>query len=218
MARPTGEPEGILRLLLAERLQQIKERYASVEEFVERAGIDSKNLYVLLKGQGNPKLETIERLAHRFGMSVFDFLGMSPQFPQCMRDHYSIDYDELVRVARSRSKKRTRGEPEGILSLLVAARLEQIKKRYENYEEFLERSSVSRGSLHYYMANVGRNLQLETLEKMAHGFGMTVFEFLGMSPKFAENMRDRHLIDYRKLVELARSNTRADYQREAYVG
>ena len=69
-----------IRENLAKNLKEImKERKMSLDEFADLLGISRSMLQVYLKAEGNPRLDTLEEIAKKLGISVFDIIGAPPR-------------------------------------------------------------------------------------------------------------------------------------------
>ena len=69
-----------IRENFSENLKEImKERKMSLDEFADFLGISRSMLQVYLKGEGNPRLDTLEEIAKKLEISVFELLGVPPR-------------------------------------------------------------------------------------------------------------------------------------------
>ena len=69
-----------IRENLAKNLKEImKERKMSLDEFADLLGISRSILQVYLKCEGNPRLDTLEEIAKKLEISVFELLGVPPR-------------------------------------------------------------------------------------------------------------------------------------------
>lgn len=85
----------MLAQILAIRLQQLEAQSSDAESFIKRLGIGRGTYFDLVRGQGNPTLRTIERVAAKLDQSVFELVGLTDADVRRATKRVGIDYDEL---------------------------------------------------------------------------------------------------------------------------
>ncbi len=115
--KPIESDHSILAEMLAIRLQQLEVENGGMEAFFPKTGLARGTYYTTVRGVGNPTLKTIERIATKLNMTVFELLGFEADDARRALKKNGVDYDDLAsaivkknqadrRVARqSRSKK-----------------------------------------------------------------------------------------------------------------
>ena len=68
-----------IRENLAENLKTHMKNFNLQEEFAGYLGISHSMLQVYLKGEGNPRFDTLEEIAKKLEISVFELLGVPPR-------------------------------------------------------------------------------------------------------------------------------------------
>ncbi|KPH83087.1 XRE family transcriptional regulator [Bosea vaviloviae] len=93
--KPREGEHSILAQILAIRLQQLEAQSPDVESFIAKLGLGRGTYFDLLRGQGNPTLRTIERVAARLDQSLFELVGLTDADLRHATKRVGIDYDEL---------------------------------------------------------------------------------------------------------------------------
>ena len=91
-----------IRENLAKNLKEItKERKMSLDEFADLLGISRSMLQVYLKGEGNPRLDTLEEIAKKLRISVFDIIGVPPREERVSLKDIRVMLEALVEGYRN---------------------------------------------------------------------------------------------------------------------
>lgn len=85
----------MLAQIIAIRLRQLEAQSPDVESFIAKLGVGRGTFFDLLRGQGNPTLRTIEKVAARLDQSLFDLVGLTDAEVRRATKRVGIDYDEL---------------------------------------------------------------------------------------------------------------------------
>ena len=93
--KPREGEHSILAHILAIRLQQLEAQSSDAESFIAKLGVGRGTSFDLLRGQGNPTLRTIERVASRLDQSLFELVGLTDADLRRATKRVGIDYDEL---------------------------------------------------------------------------------------------------------------------------
>ncbi len=118
MAKTPNPREGeqsILNEMLAMRLQQLEAESGDFEAFFEKLGIGRGTYFALSRAKGNPTLRTIERIAARLNMSVFELLGFRDDDARRALKRNGVDYDELASALAEKSRADERIAAQGRL-------------------------------------------------------------------------------------------------------
>src|SRR4051812_14159098 len=73
--KPQPVDHSVLNEMLAIRLQQLEIENGGMEAFLPKTGLARGTYYTMLRGIGNPRLKTMERIATKLKMTLFEFLG-----------------------------------------------------------------------------------------------------------------------------------------------
>jgi transcriptional regulator with XRE-family HTH domain len=101
---PREGEQSILGEMLAMRLQQLEAESNDFEAFFAKLGIGRGTYFALVRAKGNPTLHTIERIAARLNMSVFELLGFSDADARRALKRNGVDYDELTSALAEKSR------------------------------------------------------------------------------------------------------------------
>jgi len=94
--KPLPIDHSILNEMLAIRLQQLEIENGGMEAFLPKTGLARGTYYTILRGIGNPTLQTMERIASSLNMSVLELLGFEVGDARRALKKSGVDYDELV--------------------------------------------------------------------------------------------------------------------------
>lgn len=94
--RRKAAPERQLVLLLGKRLESLAAAHGTVESFIRKLGLSQGTYYNIVTGRGNPTADSIEKMARRLGMSVFDLLGIPSALVHKELAQKGIVIDDLV--------------------------------------------------------------------------------------------------------------------------
>lgn len=106
--KPREGEHSILAQILAIRLQQLEAQSSDVESFIKQIGVGRGTYFDLVRGQGNPTLRTIERVAARLDQSLFDLVGLTDADVRRATKRVGIDYDELKAALAERKTAESR--------------------------------------------------------------------------------------------------------------
>jgi transcriptional regulator with XRE-family HTH domain len=97
MARkPIDVSHSILGEMLAIKLQQLEDENGGTEAFFPKTGLARGTYYTVLRGIGNPTFRTLERIATKLNMNVFELLGFQVEDARRALKRNGVDYDELA--------------------------------------------------------------------------------------------------------------------------
>lgn len=96
--------QSILNEMLAMRLQELEAKSNDSPGFISKLGIGKGTYYDVSRAKGNPTLRTIERIAARLNMSVFELLGFSEADARRALKRNGVDYDELTSALAEKTK------------------------------------------------------------------------------------------------------------------
>lgn len=68
---PSSAPRSLSAALREGLLKAVETSPLSKEELAEKAGLSRKSLYNLLEGRADPRLSSVEALAHALGLDLF---------------------------------------------------------------------------------------------------------------------------------------------------
>ncbi|MBX9910619.1 MAG: XRE family transcriptional regulator [Beijerinckiaceae bacterium] len=102
--RPREGELSILNEMLAMRLQELEAKSNDSAAFIGTLGIGKGTYYDISRAKGNPTFRTIERIAARLNMSVFELLGFNEDDARRALKRNGVDYDELTSAIADRSK------------------------------------------------------------------------------------------------------------------
>ena len=105
-----------------------------------------------------------------------------------------------------------------LLTTLVLARMQQCEAKFATLGEFIEAIGVSE-STYWLLRKRASNLTIETLERIAGGLDMTVFELMGNIDK--ETLRKRAAlvgIDVKAVEKTIEKMEAASSELESFVG
>lgn len=93
-----------LAALLAIRVEQLAQEHGDLSAFLKKAGISPGTYYILIRGDGNPTLDTIEMIAKGLGISVWELIGLSDATVRSDLSSHDIDLDAIEAANKSRAK------------------------------------------------------------------------------------------------------------------
>ncbi|MCA0422491.1 MAG: helix-turn-helix domain-containing protein [Proteobacteria bacterium] len=118
-----------LAALLAIRVEQLAQAYGDLGAFQKKAGISPGTYYILIRGDGNPTLDTIEMIAKGLGMSVWDLLGLDTAIVKSAVAEHGIDLDAIEAANKARAKAFAKLDGQRVQGKkAVAAKLSGLKK------------------------------------------------------------------------------------------
>ena len=99
-----------------------------------------------------------------------------------------------------------------ILPALVGVRLEQLAAAYPDTTTFAKKVGISVVT-YYSLINGTGNPTALTLERIAHGLGISVWKLLGISDEAVAKELKSHHIDFEELCDTVRQQARLSDQR-----
>ncbi|UVK48551.1 XRE family transcriptional regulator (plasmid) [Mesorhizobium sp. AR07] len=102
--KPQPLDHSILNEMLALHLQQLEIDNGGMEAFLPKTGLARGTYYTMLRGIGNPTLKTIERIASKLNMTVFELLGFEIDDARRALKKRGVDYDELTSAIRKKDE------------------------------------------------------------------------------------------------------------------
>ena len=95
-----------MHLWLMIRLHQISKRHDTFDAFLRSSGISKGTLWKLMRGEGNPTISLLQRIADSQKMSFIELLGLDPENVRKDLEKVGIDAEQLA--AFSKGEKRSR--------------------------------------------------------------------------------------------------------------
>jgi transcriptional regulator with XRE-family HTH domain len=102
--KPQSVDHSILNEMLALRLQQLEIENGGMEAFLPKTGLARGTYYTMLRGIGNPTLKTMERIASKLNMTVFELLGFEIDDARRALKKRGVDYDDLTSAIRKKDE------------------------------------------------------------------------------------------------------------------
>ena len=102
--KPQSVDHSILNEMLALRLQQLEIENGGMEAFLPKTGLARGTYYTMLRGIGNPTLKTMERIATKLNMTVFELIGFEIDDARRALKKRGVDYDELSSAIRKKDE------------------------------------------------------------------------------------------------------------------
>lgn len=96
-----------------------------------------------------------------------------------------------------------------MLNEMLAIRLQQLEVENGGMEAFLPKTGLARGTYYTILRGIG-NPTLRTMERIAAGLNMTVFELLGFEVSDAKRALQKSGVDYDELASAIAKKNRAD--------
>lgn len=93
-----------LAALLAIRVEQLAQEHGDLAAFLKKAGISPGTYYILIRGDGNPTLDTIEMVAKGLGISVWDLIGLNTTMVKSALAEHEIDLDAIEAANKARAR------------------------------------------------------------------------------------------------------------------
>jgi transcriptional regulator with XRE-family HTH domain len=94
--------EKTLASVLGIRLEQLAADHEDLANFLAKVGISPGTYYLLVKGDANPTLDTLELIAKGLGLSVWELLGLNDGVVKKALDARDIDLDAIKASSRAR--------------------------------------------------------------------------------------------------------------------
>ena len=101
---PLPLDHSILNEMLKLRLQQLEIENGGMEAFFPKTGLARQTYYTMLRGIGNPTIKTIERMAAKLNMTVFELLGFEVDDARRALKKRGVDYDDLNSAIRKKDE------------------------------------------------------------------------------------------------------------------
>jgi transcriptional regulator with XRE-family HTH domain len=93
-----------LAALLAIRVEQLAQEHGDLAAFLKKAGISPGTYYILIRGDGNPTLDTIEMIAKGLGISVWELIGLDDMLVKYALSTKSIDLEAIKASNKARAE------------------------------------------------------------------------------------------------------------------
>ena len=93
-----------LAALLAIRMEQLAQDHGDLASFLTKAGISTGTYYILLRGDGNPTLDTVEMIAKGLGLSVWELIGLDDSLVKYALATKSIDLEAIKASNKARAE------------------------------------------------------------------------------------------------------------------
>lgn len=94
--------EKTLASVLGIRLEQLAADHEDLASFLAKVGISPGTYYLLVKGDANPTLDTLELIAKGLGLSVWELLGLNDGVVKKALDARDIDLEAIKASSRAR--------------------------------------------------------------------------------------------------------------------
>ena len=94
--------EKTLASVLGIRLEQLAADHEDLASFLAKVGISPGTFYLLVKGDANPTLDTLELIAKGLGLSVWELLGLNDGVVKKALDARDIDLEAIKASSRAR--------------------------------------------------------------------------------------------------------------------
>jgi len=94
--------EKTLASVLGIRLEQLAAEHDDLASFLAKVGISPGTYYLLVKGDANPTLDTLELIAKGLGLSVWELLGLNDGVVKKALDARDIDLEAIKASSRAR--------------------------------------------------------------------------------------------------------------------
>ena len=94
--------EKTLASVLGIRLEQLAAEHDDLASFLAKVGISPGTYYLLVKGDANPTLDTLELIAKGLGLSVWELLGLNDGIVKKALDARDIDLEAIKASSRAR--------------------------------------------------------------------------------------------------------------------
>ena len=94
--------EKTLASVLGIRLEQLAADHDDLASFLAKVGISPGTYYLLVKGDANPTLDTLELIAKGLGLSVWELLGLNDGVVKKALDARDIDLEAIKASSRAR--------------------------------------------------------------------------------------------------------------------
>lgn len=115
--------EKTLASVLGIRLEQLAAGHDDLASFLAKVGISPGTYYLLVKGDANPTLDTLELIAKGLGISVWELFGIDDDVVKKSLAAHDIDLDAIKASSRARVEA---------LAQLESQRVEFKKKSTEH--------------------------------------------------------------------------------------
>ncbi len=100
--RGAAEPRKDLASVLGIRLEQLAAEHDDLASFLAKVGISPGTYYLLIKGDANPTLDTLELIAKGLGLSVWELLGLNDGVVKKALEARDIDLEAIKASSRAR--------------------------------------------------------------------------------------------------------------------
>lgn len=94
--------EKTLASVLGIRLEQLAAEHDDLASFLGKVGISPGTYYLLVKGDANPTLDTLELIAKGLGLSVWELMGLNDGIVKKALDARDIDLEAIKSASKAR--------------------------------------------------------------------------------------------------------------------
>jgi transcriptional regulator with XRE-family HTH domain len=98
--------ERFVHLWLMIRLHQISKRHDTFDAFLQSSGISKGTLWKLMRGEGNPTISLLQRIADSQQMSFIELLGLDPENVKKDLEKLGIDAEQLASFSKGEKRSR----------------------------------------------------------------------------------------------------------------
>jgi transcriptional regulator with XRE-family HTH domain len=100
--------EKTLASLLGLRLEQLAAEHDDLQTFLGKIGISPGTYYLLVRGESNPTLDTLEVIAKGLGLSVWELIGLNDGVVTKALAKHDIDLEAITAASRARVEALTK--------------------------------------------------------------------------------------------------------------
>lgn len=116
-----------LAALLAIRVEQLAQEHGDLPAFLKKAGISPGTYYILIRGDGNPTLDTLEMIAKGLGISVWDLIGLNTAMVKSALSEHEIDLDAIEAANKARARANAKLATQRPLTKKIPAKVGEAK-------------------------------------------------------------------------------------------
>ena len=105
---------GPLQISITLKLREVIKDFSQFKDFVAKSGLAEGTATSLVRGDGNPTIRTIEKLAEALDMDVFDLIGATPNH---------VDFAEVRKLVKAKREAKKLDD-----LLLMPRKFSQVRK------------------------------------------------------------------------------------------
>lgn len=94
--------EKTLASLLGLRLEQLAAQHDDLKAFLNKIGVSPGTYFLLIRGESNPTLDTLEVIAKGLGLSVWELIGLNDGIVQKALAKHDIDLEAVTAASKAR--------------------------------------------------------------------------------------------------------------------